>query len=254
MQDNGEQMLHNNTTDYGKYLFTNIFINLCLGTIKLVGGILGHSQALIADAIESFSDIFYSLCLFSGIAISKQPPDQNHPYGHGKAESLSAVIGALFMLGSAIVIIHTSFRQIVTPHQVPETFTIIILIGVIFTKEFLYRFLKSKSKYSTALLVDAWHQRSDALTSLAAVIGISVAIVGGKSFAVADDYAALIAALIIIISAVKLLGMGVNELMDKSPQQLSYIKAKINSLSKEWDLIETVSACQIRKDNLQEHR
>jgi cation diffusion facilitator family transporter len=196
-----------------------LLVNAALALIKLLGGILGHSGALIADAVESIADIVASVVVWSGLSIAAQPPDESHPFGHGKAEALAAATVALMLLAAAIGIGIEAVRQIRTPHQTPATYTLAILVGVILVKEALFRtVLKAgQTMESSAITADAWHHRSDAITSAAAFVGISIAIVKGPGWEAADDWAALLAGVVILYNAVRILRPAVDELMDRAP-------------------------------------
>lgn len=195
-----------------------ILISLGLAIIKGITGILGNSYALIADAIESTADVFTSGILLIGLKTSLKPADKDHPYGHGKAESLSALVISLGLLCAAGIIIKESIVNINTPHKNPAAYTLIVLVVVIVIKEVLSRYV---SKVGTELnshgvKADAFHHRSDAITSAAAFIGISIALLGGKGYQNADDYAALIASAIILINAYLIAKPAIDELMDAS--------------------------------------
>jgi len=199
--------------------FVGIVVNMLLAATKGVAGVAGNSYALIADAIESATDIASSLIVWGGLKISALPPDEDHPYGHGKAEPLAAVAVSLTLVAAAIGIAIQSTREIITPHHAPAPFTLIVLILVVVTKETLYRFVfkVGESVNSTAVKSDAWHHRSDAITSAAAAIGISVALIGGEGYESADDWAALFASAIIVVNAFRILRPAVNEVMDAAP-------------------------------------
>lgn len=195
---------------------TGLLINAGLAIIKLVTGVVGHSYALVADAVESLADIFGSLVVWSGLRVSAQPADENHPYGHGKAEPLAALIVAFMLFGAAIGISIEAIREIRTPHHAPAPYTLVVLIGVVVVKEGLFRVVRRVARqiHSGAVLLDAWHHRSDALTSAAAAIGISVALIGGEGYEPADDWAALFASAVIFFNASRLVIAPVHELMD----------------------------------------
>lgn len=165
-------------------ILLSIFTNTILAVVKIVTGIFGNSYALIADGIESTVDIFSSTIVWGGLKVAARPPDGNHPFGHGKAESLAGMVVSLLLLGAAIAIAGQSIREILTPHHSPEPYTLLVLIGVIFTKEIMARFIlkTGQSINSLSLQVDAWHHRSDALTSAAALVGISVSLLAGKGY------------------------------------------------------------------------
>lgn len=194
-------------------------VNAVLVLIKGAAGVLGNSYALIADAIESASDIVTSLIVLIGLRLAGKPADQNHPYGHGKFEPLAAVFVSIVLLAAAVLIMVASIREIMTPHHSPEPFTLAVLIGVVVCKEFLARRTKSKGEEleSLAVKTDAFHHRADAITSAAAFIGISVALVGGAGFEMADDIAAVVAACVIAINAMVVMRPALFELIDTAP-------------------------------------
>jgi cation diffusion facilitator family transporter len=198
-----------------------IFISLGLAVVKGVTGILGNSYALIADAIESTADVFTSGILLIGLKTSLKPPDKEHPYGHGKAESLAALVISLGLLCAAGIIIKESITNIATPHKTPAGYTLIVLAVVIIVKEILSRYVHKigSETNSHGVKADAFHHRSDAITSAAAFIGISIALIGGKGYQNADDYAALIASSIILINAYLIAKPAIDELMDASADE-----------------------------------
>ena len=196
-----------------------IIINILLAITKGVAGIVGHSYALVADAIESASDIITSGVVAFGLRMAGKPADERHPYGHGKFEPLSAAIVSLILFAAAIIIAVESVKEISTPHHAPAPFTLVVLILVIIIKEWLFRSVLSASETisSTALKTDAWHHRADAITSLAAFVGISIALIGGPGYESADDFAAVIASVVIATNAAMLIRPAVLELIDTAP-------------------------------------
>jgi cation diffusion facilitator family transporter len=203
--------------------FLGIAINIVLAAGKMTAGFLGNSQALVADGVESLADIFSSLIVWRGLVVAAAPPDAEHPYGHGKAEPIaSAVVGAMLAI-AAVWIGAQSIREILTPHHTPAPYTLIVLIGVVIVKETLFRrVLQTGAEVdSSAVKSDAWHHRSDAITSIAAGIGIGVALLGGKGWESADDIAALFAAGIIAWNGWRIVRPALSELMDASaPREL----------------------------------
>ena len=197
--------------------YISIASNAILALAKGITGYLGNSYALIADAIESTTDVFSSILVLFGLKYAAKPPDENHPYGHGKAEPLItfAVVG--FLLVSATVIFIESIHNIRRPHDTPESYTLIVLGVIILFKEISYRFVNKKSDEtnSTSLKADAWHHRSDAITSLMAFIGISISIFLGEGYETADDWAALIASLFIVYNAYLIFRPALGEIMDE---------------------------------------
>lgn len=196
-----------------------VALNGALAIIKLVAGLVGNSYALVADAIESFADIFSSLIVWGGLVVASKPADRDHPYGHGKAEPLAALAVAVMLLIAAVTIATQAIYEIRSPHEIPEWYTLPILIAIIVVKEAMYRyqFGVATTLESTVLTVDAWHHRSDALTSLAAAVGVSVALLGGSAFATADDWAALIVCAVVLVNGLRFANIAMRELMDAAP-------------------------------------
>jgi cation diffusion facilitator family transporter len=228
-------------------VYLSIFGNILLAAIKAIAGIVGNSYALVADAIESATDVLSSMLVLIGINYSTRPPDENHPYGHGKAEALStfAVVG--FLIVSATIIVYQSILNIQTPHETPETFTLYVLAGIIVFKEVTYRFVNKKGKEvnSTSLKADAWHHRSDAITSLLAFIGISIALIFGEGFESADDWAALIASGFIIFNAYLIFRPVLGELMDE--HLYDELVEKIRTISVNVEGVKGTEKCMVRK-------
>lgn len=191
-------------------------VNIFLAIVKLVAGIVGHSYALVADAIESIADIVGSVVIWSGLRVASRPSDQRHPYGYGKAESLAAFLVALMIMAAGVAIAVEAVREILTPHHAPAAFTLAVLIAVVVIKEIMFRVVRraASDSGSTALETDSWHHRADALTSAAAFVGITIALVGGPGYEPADDWAALAASCVIGFNAIKLMIPPVRELLD----------------------------------------
>jgi cation diffusion facilitator family transporter len=233
-------------------IFLGIVINLVLGTAKILAGIFGHSHALIADATESFADIFNSLVMWRGIAVAAVPPDEDHPYGHGKAEPLAAAFGAVTLLVAAIWITAKGAVNIYEwangfHRDQPQPFTLIALAIVVFTKEGVFRFVirEGKDTDNSAVKTDAWHHRADAITSLGAAIGITIALLGGPKFVWADDAAAIFAAAIVGWSGWLLLRPALSELMDRAADP--HVVEQIRQLASGIDGVENVEKCFARK-------
>ncbi len=227
-----------------------IAINLVLALIKISTGVIGNSYALIADGIESTSDIFSSLIVLSGLQISSKPADQSHPYGHGKAESLAGMAVALFLIGAGILIAVQAIREILTPQQSPALFTLPILAIIIVVKEALYRrmYRVGSDLDSISLRSDAWHHRSDAVTSLAAFVGISIALIGGTGYESADDWAALLAVAIIFVNGIRLIRPALDEVMDASVS--NDIEQQVISIASSVEGVVTIEKLRIRKSGL----
>ena len=198
--------------------YFSVIGNTILAIIKGLAGFFGNSFALIADAIESTTDIFSSTLVLLGLKYAKRPPDKNHPYGHGKIEPLITFLVVGFLISSALLIAHKSIENIRTPHKSPEAWTLIILGLIILWKEISYRIVirKGKEIQSTSLRADAWHHRSDAITSVTAFIGIAIAIVFGAGYETADDWAALAASGFILYNSYKIFRPALGEVMDEN--------------------------------------
>jgi len=196
-----------------------LVINVVLASVKIVAGVVGHAYVLIADGMESALDVAGSIVIWGGLTVAARPPDRTHPYGHGKAEPIAALVVAICVLAAAIGLAIESVREILTPHHGPAPFTLAILVVVIVIKEFLFRYVNriGQDLESTAVRTDAWHHRSDALTSGAAFIGISVALIGGERWQSADDWAALFACAVIATNGVLLALPAFQEIMDTAP-------------------------------------
>ena len=227
--------------------FLGLAMNGILTAAKLVAGVLGHSHALVADAVESLADIFSSLVVWRGLVVAAEPPDEDHPYGHGKAEPIAAAIVSTMLLLAAGWIAITALGEIREPHLAPRPFTLVVLVVVILVKEGLFRFVmrESISIESSVVQTDAWHHRSDAITSLAAFLGISVSLIGGKGYEAADDVAAVAAALVIAWNGWRLLSPALSELMDRSPSR--EIIEQIRGLAEAVPGVEGVEKCFVRK-------
>lgn len=227
-----------------------LIINALLVLVKLIAGIVGHANALVADAVESSADIFSSLIVWMGLSIASRPADEDHPYGHGKAEPLAAAVVSLMLLGAATGISIMSIREIVTPHHLPSPFTLFVAAGVIIVKEALYRRVSRVGKEvgSTAITADAWHHRADAISSLAAFIGISIALLGGPGWEAADDWAALVAAMVVAVNGVRTLRPAISGLMDEAPDQAVQEKALQAALR--VDGVRHIESLKVRRSGL----
>ncbi len=224
-----------------------ILINAALALTKGTAGILGHSHALLADAVESAIDIFSSVIVWIALRVSSRPPDEEHPYGHGKAEPLAAIFVSLVLFAAALGIAVESIREILTPQQTPAPYTLLVLVIVIAVKEILFRYVIKigKETESTAVQIDAWHHRSDAITSAAAFVGILVALIGGKGFEMADDIAALLASGVIGLNAWRLFIPALHEVMDTSPP--SRMKDQIFRSARKVSGVRGFHKCFVRK-------
>lgn len=242
-----------NTNEAIKASWLSIIGNALLAIAKFITGVFGNSYALIADAIESTTDVFSSFLVLLGLKYSSRPPDKNHPYGHGKAEPLMtfAVVG--FLIVSATVIAYESIQHIRTPHKVPEPYTLIVLAVIIIIKEYFYRKVSKKGDEtkSSSLKADAWHHRSDAITSLMAFIGISIALFMGKGYETADDWAALFASGFILYNAYLILRPALGEVMDE--HMYDDMIGDIREISGRVPGVLDTEKCYVRKTGMTYH-
>ena len=236
-----------------KATYFSIIGNTSLAIIKGMAGYFGNSFALVADAIESTADIFSSFLVLFGLKYSNRPADKNHPYGHGRAEPIITILVVGFLIISAIIIAYKSIANIGTPHELPKSWTLLILGMIITWKEFSYRIVikKSKETNSSSLKADAWHHRSDAITSVAAFIGISFALIFGKGYESADDWAALFASGFILYNSYLIFRPALAEIMDE--HLYDDLIDKIRKASHKVEGVEGTEKCFIRKTGMQYH-
>jgi cation diffusion facilitator family transporter len=234
-------------------IYFSILTNTLLALVKWLAGYFGNSYALIADAIESTTDVFSSLLVLFGLKYSSRPADKNHPYGHGRAEPLMTFLVVAFLITSAVIIAYQSYNNIGSPHDPPKPFTLIILGVIIVWKEISYRFVvkKSRETNSISLKADAWHHRSDAVTSIAAFIGISIALIFGKGYESADDWAALFASGFIIYNSYLIFRPALSEIMDED--MYDDLVLRIREASKRVEGIYDTEKCHIRKTGMKYH-
>ena len=226
---------------------TGLITNGLLALTKLLAGVLGHSYALIADAVESVADIFSSLVVWGGLRVASRDADERYPFGYGKAESVSSAIVGLMLIGAALGIAIEAVREILIPHHAPASFTLIVLVVVVAIKETLFRrVLRGAQELgSQAVAADAWHHRSDAITSAAAFVGISIALIGGPGWESADDWAALFASMIILYNGSQIIRPALADLMDQSPEDAVF--HAIESAAREVEGVLTTEKLRIRK-------
>ena len=227
-----------------------VAINLLLGAVKVLGGWLGHSRALMADGIESALDVFSSLMMCAAMAYAQRPPDTEHPYGHGKMESLAAVAGSLLLMAAGLVLGFRSLREFLFVRDLapsPATYTLAILIGSFLIKEAFFRLVASHGARleSRALEAEAWHHRSDALTSLAAAAGISAALLGGPAWKRADSLAATFSCALILFNGWRMLRSSLGELLDE--QASAEIVGQVLAVVRGVPGVTSVEKCRVRK-------
>ena len=233
--------------------YFSIVGNAGLAIIKGLAGFFGNSYALIADAIESTADIFSSFLVLFGLKYASRPADKNHPYGHGRAEPLITFLVVGFLITSATIIAYESIKNIGTPHELPKIWTLFVLIPLIIWKEISFQLVirKAKETNSSSLKADAWHHRSDAITSIAALIGISIALYFGKGYETADDWAALFASGFILYNSYKIFRPALGEIMDE--HLYDDLVADIRKVSLSCAGVVATEKCFVRKAGMKYH-
>lgn len=228
-----------------------IFVNLFLAIVKAIVGLVGHSFALVADAIESGADVLSSLIVLLGLRTAAKAPDEDHPYGHGRVEAVTAIVVAGTLIIAACIIALEAVRNIFTPHELPKHYTLIVLVIVVVIKEIISRRMSHVAEHinSSAVKVDAWHHRADAITASLAAVGISIAIIGGKGYESADDWAALLASFIIVYNAYHIFKPALEEMMDKAPP-VDDIE-EIRKLARQVPGVLDVEKCFMRKSGFE---
>lgn len=223
-----------------------LVVNGALAIVKLAAGIFGHSFALIADAIESLGDIAGSLVVWGALHYGARPPDREHPFGHGKAEALAALTVSVMIVGAGFLIGARAIANLSHAQPSPAPFTLAVLAGVIVLKEAMFRFSRkaAEGSGSAASFADAWHHRSDAITSGAAFIGISIALLGGPRFVAADSWAALVAAAVIVLNGALLIRAPYSELLDRAAPEIA---SRCAELALRVEGIRGVERCDARK-------
>lgn len=236
-----------------KTTYFSIAGNTILALIKGIGGFFGNSYALIADAIESTTDIFSSVLVLLGLKYAKRPADENHPYGHGRIEPLITFLVVAFLVVSATIIAYESIQNINTPHELPEPWTLFVLGGIILWKEISYQIVirKSRQTNSSSLKADAWHHRSDAITSVTAFIGISISLVMGKGYETADDWAALAASAFILYNCYHIFRPALGEIMDE--HVYDDLVDEIREKSLQVKGVMATEKCFVRKSGMRYH-
>jgi cation diffusion facilitator family transporter len=227
--------------------FLGLVVNAALATGKITAGVVGHSHALVADGVESTADLFSSIIVWRGVTVAAAPADKEHPYGHGKAEPLASAVVSTILLFAALWIVIGAVEDIIRPHNTPAPFTLAVLVAVMVIKEAMFRYVLKEGMQleSSAVSADAWHHRSDAITSLFAFIGISIALVGGPGYESADDYAAVAAGLVIAWNGWGLLRPSMDELMDIAPDPA--FSDKICAIASENSAVARVEKIRVRK-------
>jgi cation diffusion facilitator family transporter len=240
-------MIDTNTTRGIRAAQAGLVTNITLVLVKLLAGIFGNTYALIADAVESSTDIFSSLIVWGGLSVAATPPDKEHPFGHGKAEAIAGATVSLMLILAAVGIAVAAVREIITPHEMPAPWTLAVAGGVILVKEILFRrvFKVGSETGSGAVQADAWHHRSDAISSAAAFIGIAIALWGGAGWESADDWAALVASAVVGFNGLRLLRPAIHDLMDRMPE--GPVVEKVAEAAQSVEGVRAIEKLRVRK-------
>lgn len=227
-----------------------ILLNAVLACVKFAGGIWGGTYALIADGVESLLDVFSSALVWAGFHVASRPPDDDHPYGHGKAEPLAALAVGVAILGAAVWIAVHAVREIVTPHGSPHWATLPLLAGIVLVKGWFSRRMAraGEQEGSTGLGAEAWHHYSDAITSAAAFVGIAIAVVMGEGYESADDWAALIACGVIVFNGVAIFNRALGDVMDMAVPQA--FENEVRAVAGAVAGVAGIDKCRVRKSGL----
>jgi cation diffusion facilitator family transporter len=227
-----------------------IGLNLVLAVVKFAGGILGGTYALIADGMESLLDVFSSTLVWAGFRVAAQPPDAEHPYGHGKAEPLAAMAVALFVFAAAVWIGVHAVHEILTPHRVPHWGTLPLVAAIVAVKWGFSRRMAhaGESEGSTGLGAEAWHHYADALTSAAAFVGIAIAISCGPGYEAADDWAALLACGVIVFNGVEIFRRSLRDVMDTAVPLA--LENEVRAVALAVGGVKGIDKCRVRKSGL----
>ena len=233
-----------------RFALFGLIVNIFLAAAKILAGFVGHAYVLIADGIESALDVGGSIVIWGGLTVAARPPDRTHPYGHGKAEPIAAIIVAVAVVAAAVGLAIQSVREIFLPHHAPAPWTLAVVVVAVIVKETLFRYVIrfGQKVESTAVKTDAWHHRMDAMTSIAAFIGISLALIGGKKWQRADDWAALVACALIAANGVRLARPAFYEIMDTAPG--GKIVRSIRAVASSVPGVVEVEKCRARKMGL----
>ncbi len=204
-----------------KAAWIGLLVNFALGLIKLLGGLIGQSFALVSDAINSFGDTLTSIVVIFALRYAQKPADEEHPYGHSRAEAAAASNVAVLILVSAVFIAIEAVQRLTTVHSIPPLWTLWIAAGNVVIKESLFRYKRRVGLRvgSQSIIANAWDHRSDAFCSLAVLIGLATVRWGGEEYAWADEAAALIVVLAIGLSGIKLFRESMSDLMDPQANQ-----------------------------------
>ncbi len=226
-------------------------VNLCLGLIKLIGGLVSNSFALISDAVNSLGDTLTSIVVLFALYYAQRPADEEHPYGHTRAEAVAASNIALIIVISALYVGWGAIRRLTDVHEIPPVWTLWIAGANVLIKEGLYRYklMVGRRIRSGAIIANAWDHRSDALCSLAVLIGLGVVRWGGPDFIWADEVAALVVVAAILWSGARLFQSSTSELLD--PQADSEFVEQIRAIAQSVAGVSAVEKLWVRKTGLE---
>lgn len=227
-----------------------VVLSTTLALVKITAGLVGHAYALVADGVESITDVFTSLVVLGGLRWSVRPTSEEFPYGLGKAESLAAVAVSTLILAAGVGIAVQAVREIRSPQQPPEAWTLLVLAAVVLLKEVMFRFVRRRARETGSGLLgaDAWHHRSDALTSAAAFVGVSVALVAGPGFESADEWAALVACAVILWNGGRLLRQAIRETLDAAAP--TAVSDRVASLAAGVSEVRDVEQVRVRRSGM----
>lgn len=230
-----------------------LFSNISLALIKIVAGLLGHSIAMIADALNSLGDTLGAAGVLYGLRLAKRPPDANHPYGHSRAETVAALTIAVLIAMSAIGIGVEAIRGFTSQHPIPPAWVLWIALGNIVVKEVIYRYQRriAERTSSSSLLAAAWDHRSDAICSTAVFVGLAVVRFSGGRYLGADDVAALAVVSVILVAAVRIYLLSASKLMDE--QCGEEVCKQITRIAASIEGIHAIEQVRARRSGLEVH-
>jgi cation diffusion facilitator family transporter len=226
-------------------------VNLALGAAKLAGGLIADSFALLSDAVNSLGDSLTSLVVLLALWVAQKPADEEHPYGHTRAEAVAASNVALIVMLSALWVGWQALRHFSAPNDVPPLWTLVLAGGNVVIKEALYRYKVGVGRRtgSSAIIANAWDHRSDAFCSLAVLLGLGAVRVGGPRWIWADDAAALIVVAAIVWSSFGIFRRSASELMDV--QADDELVQEIRRAAEEVPGVRAIEKLRVRKSGLE---
>jgi cation diffusion facilitator family transporter len=226
-------------------------LNAALCLVKIGVGLAGHSYAMIADGVESLLDVLSSLLTWGGLKYAQRPPDATHPYGHGKAEPMAAILGAVLILCAAVGLSVESILALKLPRPMPQWYTLGVLAMVVVVKARHSRSVKNLASetHSLAIEADAVHHTADAFTSAATLAGIGIALIGGNRYKYADNWAALVACAVIAYNGLRIFWPALSDLLDTAPPP--EIEKQVRATAMRVEGVEGTDQCRVRKMGLE---